>query len=76
MAVGTPVITSNVTSLPEVCSSSALLVNPHSVEEIARGLFHVMTDENLRGQMINDGFKQVRKFTWDETARKVLERLV
>lgn len=76
MAVGTPVLTSGVTSLPEVCGSAALLVNPHSSEEISRGLYHLMTDENLRGQMISDGFRQVSKFSWDVTARKVIDKFI
>jgi glycosyltransferase involved in cell wall biosynthesis len=75
MAVGTPVVTSSVTSLPEVCGNSALLVNPHSVEEITRGLYHVLSDERLRGQMISEGFRQVRKFSWEDTARRVINSL-
>lgn len=73
MASGTPVVTSNVSSLPEVAGNAALLVNPENVFEIARGIRDVLLDEQLRSQLIHRGYEQVRRFSWSTTARQVLE---
>jgi glycosyltransferase involved in cell wall biosynthesis len=73
MACGTPVVTSNVSSLPEVVGDAAVLVNPENVFDIARGIREVLTDEELRAELIRKGFEQIRKFSWEKTAREVLE---
>lgn len=73
MASGTPVVCSNVTSLPEVVGDAARVVNPENVFEIARGLKEVLLDERLRATLIQRGYERSRHFTWDETARRVLE---
>lgn len=73
MACGTPVVTSNVSSLPEVVEDAALLVNPENVFEIARGIREVLTNPQLRSELIQKGFRQIRKFSWEQTAREVLE---
>jgi glycosyltransferase involved in cell wall biosynthesis len=73
MACGTPVVTSNVSSLPEVVGDAALLVNPENVFEIARGIREVLTNPQLRSELIQKGFRQIRKFSWEQTAREVLE---
>jgi len=73
MASGTPVVTSNLSSLPEVVGDAALLVNPENVFEIARGIREVLTNEDLRNSLIEKGHAQARRFSWDETARQVLE---
>lgn len=73
MASGTPVVCSNATSLPEVVGDAALIVNPENVFEIARGIKEVLLDEPLRQTLIDRGYEQSRRFTWDETARRVLE---
>lgn len=72
MASGTPVITSNVSSLPEVVGEAAMIVNPENVFDIARGIKEVLLDDELRLRLIQAGVKQARKFNWDETARRVL----
>lgn len=69
MKCGVPVLTSNTTSLPEVAGDAAILVDPLSVDEIAKGLLKLLTDENLRGLMMRRGFEQERKFSWDQSAR-------
>ncbi|MBI1749199.1 MAG: glycosyltransferase family 4 protein [Acidobacteria bacterium] len=71
MAHGTPVLTSNVSSLPEVFDDAALLVNPENVFDIARGIRQILTDEDLRTQLIARGHAQVRKYSWQQTAEKV-----
>lgn len=72
MASGTPVITSNVSSLPEVVGEAAMIVNPENVFDIARGIREVLEDDSLRARMIAAGVEQARRFSWEEAARKVL----
>jgi glycosyltransferase involved in cell wall biosynthesis len=73
MACGTPVVTSNVSSLPEVAGNAAMLVNPENVFDIARGIREVLLDENLRSELIRRGHEQVRRFSWATAARQVLD---
>jgi glycosyltransferase involved in cell wall biosynthesis len=73
MGSGTPVVTSNVSSLPEVVGNAAMLVNPENVFEIARGIREVLLNERLRAELIGRGFERVRQFSWDNAARQVLE---
>jgi glycosyltransferase involved in cell wall biosynthesis len=73
MACGTPVVTSNVSSLPEVAGDAALMVDPYDVEEIAHAIQRVLDDETLRQTMIERGFAQARRFTWERSARQLLE---
>jgi glycosyltransferase involved in cell wall biosynthesis len=73
MACGTPVVASNVSSLPEVVGEAAVLVNPENVFEIARGIKEVLLDDELRGHLIRCGRERARRFSWDRTAREVLE---
>jgi glycosyltransferase involved in cell wall biosynthesis len=73
MASGTPVVTSNVSSLPEVVGNAAVLVNPENVFDIARGIRDVLLDERLRADLIQRGYQQVRRFSWATAARQVLD---
>ena len=73
MACGTPVVTSNTSSLPEVVGDSAVQVNPENVFEIARGIKEVLLDEELRATLTRCGREQARRFSWERTAREVLE---
>jgi glycosyltransferase involved in cell wall biosynthesis len=73
MACGTPVVTSNISSLPEVVDEAAVLVNPENVFDIARGISSVLLDEVLRAEMIRRGREQAARFSWERTARQVLE---
>ena len=73
MACGTPVITSNVSSLPEVVGDAAIIVNPENVFDIARGIREALLDDNLRQRCIVNGLRQVRRFSWQRTAQQVLE---
>jgi len=72
MTCGTPVLTSNVSSLPEVVGDAAVLVNPENVFEIARGLKDILLDEELRARLIAAGYEQVLRFSWERTARETL----
>jgi len=73
MATGTPVVASNVSSLPEVLGDAALLVNPENVFEIARAIQDVLLDEDLRADLIAKGKVQAARYSWDRTAREVLK---
>jgi glycosyltransferase involved in cell wall biosynthesis len=73
MAHGTPVVTSNVSSLPEVVGNAAVLVNPENVFEIMRALHRVLMDQCLRDRMKERGYKQATRFSWDASVRRVLD---
>lgn len=73
MAHGTPVVTSNGSSLPEVVGNAAVLVNPENVFEIMRALHRVLMDQALRDRMKERGYKQATKFSWDSSVRCVLD---
>ncbi len=72
MALGTPVVTSNTTSLPEVVEKAAVLVNPENVFEIMRAIHRVLLDQPLREKLKQRGYEQAGKFSWDTTARRLL----
>lgn len=65
MQCGVPVITSNISSMPEVVGEAGLLVNPESVEDIAEKMFCIYKEENLRKDLIEKGKRQAQRFTWD-----------
>jgi len=69
---GSAVLTSNVTSLPEVAGDAALLVDPTSVGAIADGLRQLLTDESLHRQLVEGGTERVKQFTWDACAQRVI----
>ena len=71
MAHGTPVLTSNVSSLPEVFSQAALLVNPENVFEIARGIRQILTEGVLREDLVRRGHELVERFSWERSAEQV-----
>jgi glycosyltransferase involved in cell wall biosynthesis len=68
MQAGIPVITSNVTSLPEVAGEAALLVNPFDPAEIKNAMNRIYTDEALRKQLVIKGNLQKQNFSWDKSA--------
>jgi glycosyltransferase involved in cell wall biosynthesis len=71
MAHGAPVLTSSVSSLPEVFSQAALLVNPENVFEIARGIRQILTEDVLRETLVRRGYELVRKYSWERSAEQV-----
>ncbi len=73
MAAGTPVVTSNVSALPEVVGDAAVIVNPENVFDIERGLRDALLDEELRNELIEKSRAQLRRFNWRKTAREVIE---
>ena len=72
MAHGTPVLTSNTSSIPEVVGNAAVLVNPENLFEIMRALQHVLLDQPLREKLRQAGYEQVKKFSWDRSAAEIL----
>jgi glycosyltransferase involved in cell wall biosynthesis len=75
MACGAPVLTSNVSSLPEVAGPAALLVDPHDTAQIAAGLSQLAADSTLRCRLIEQGFRQIQQFSWAKAAEQVLKVL-
>src|SRR5271167_3714609 len=73
MAHGTPVVTSNTSSLPEVVGNAAVLVNPENVFEIMRALHRVLMDKPLRDRMKERGYQQAAKFSWEKSVRRMLD---
>jgi glycosyltransferase involved in cell wall biosynthesis len=72
MACGCPVITSNVSSLPEVVGDAALLVDPYNVEALAQAMFTVLEDDELKKEMSKKGIAQAQKFSWDKAGAELL----
>ena len=73
MACGTPVITSNVSSMPEIAGEAAYLIDPQSADSIARGISTLAHDEARRKQLRERGLRRAGEFSWEETARKTLQ---
>ena len=73
MACGTPVLTSAVSSLPEICGDAALLVDPTSVVEIADGISRLASDDALCADLRGRGLARVQEYTWERTARGLLD---
>jgi glycosyltransferase involved in cell wall biosynthesis len=73
MASGTPVVTSNISSLPEAVGDAAVLVNPENVFDIARGIREVLLNKDLRACLVVKGKEQAARFSWERTAREVID---
>lgn len=73
MACGTPVITSNVSSMPEVGGKAALYVDPNDVAEIKTCLNEVMTDPKTHQHLTAEGLKRAKEFNWEKCAEQTIE---
>jgi len=73
MAHGTPVVTSNASSLPEVVGNAAVMVNPENVFDIMRAMQKTLTDQALRDKLKARGYEQVRQFSWEESVRRLVD---
>jgi len=69
-ACGCPVITSNNTACPEVAGKSALLINPHDTEEISDAMEQLLNNSNLRANLTNCGYENIKRFSWDKCAEE------
>jgi len=72
MACGTPVITSNVSSLPEAVGDAAITINPYNLDELYRAMEMVLNNNQLKNILIVRGFEQIKKFSWQKCARESL----
>ncbi|MCS6889901.1 MAG: glycosyltransferase family 4 protein, partial [Chloroflexus sp.] len=72
MACGTPVITSNTSSLPEVVGDAGLMVSPSDTAALAEAIRRLLTDAELRAELRQRGLARARRFSWAETAAKTL----
>lgn len=72
MACGTPVVTSNVSSLPEVVGDAALTVDPYDVAALAAAIERALTDEPLRAELRARGLARAAQFTWERAARETM----
>lgn len=73
MACGLPVITSNVSSLPEVAGEAAVLVDPLNVEAIVQAIFKIKQDSSYRDQLIEKGLVRAKSFSWIKAAEQVAQ---
>jgi glycosyltransferase involved in cell wall biosynthesis len=73
MACGVPVVTSNISSLPEITGDAALLVDPLDQTSIEAALLKINEDEALRARLREQGIAQAKRFTWHEAAEKTLQ---
>jgi glycosyltransferase involved in cell wall biosynthesis len=73
MASGTPVVTSNVSSLPEVAGDAAVLVDPYDAMDIKDGIKRVLTDPALAAEMRRKGLLRAREFSWERSVARTLE---
>lgn len=76
MQSGVPVITSNVSSMPEVVEDAGLLVNPFSEEEIANAMILLAADENLRSELALKSIQQATKFSWEKSAQLLMDAII
>ncbi|MFQ5768973.1 MAG: glycosyltransferase family 4 protein [bacterium] len=73
MSYGTPVIGSNVTSIPEVIGGAGLLVEPHNPEDIATKIHQIMTDNDLYQKLSNAGLARAKQFSWSTVAQSTFD---
>lgn len=73
---GSPVLTSNITSMPEVAGEAAYMVDPYDTKEIAEGMVKLATDKSLIRELQLKGFERANIFSWERTAKIILEQLV
>jgi glycosyltransferase involved in cell wall biosynthesis len=72
MACGTPVVTSNVSSLPEVAGDAAICIDPHELDVLTDAIGGLLTDARLRASLIERGYARAAAFTWDAAAEQLL----
>lgn len=75
MACGAPVLTSNVTSLPEVVGNAGVMVDPYDVDAIADGLLRLVEDSTLRAELSHKGLERAKQFSWEKTAERTWQVL-
>lgn len=72
MACGTPVITSNISSFPEVVGDAGIMINPFNIPELTQAMLEILTEENLRENLIKKGLARAKMFSWEKAAKETL----
>ncbi len=70
---GLPVLTSNVSSLPEVAGKGALYVDPYDIQNIAEGMYKIFINEDLRKELMREGYENIKRFSWEKAAGELTE---
>lgn len=73
MARGIPVASSNIAGLTEILGEAAVFFDPYSIDEMARKMAQILLNDGLRKKMINKGFEQIKKYSWEKMAKETLE---
>ena len=73
MACGTPVITSNTSSLPEVVDDAGIMIDPTDVNSMTQNMYEILTNRGLQTDLIKKGLKRAQTFTWDNAADETIE---
>ena len=74
-ACGTPVVCSNAASLPEVCANSVLYFDPFDATDMERKISKLINDRNLRQNLITNGFQNIKRFSWEKSAQKIIRSI-
>ncbi len=72
MSLGVPVVTSQVSAIPEIVGDAALLINPYNLDDLAFALSEILENDTLRTQFITRGLERVKRFTWEHAAEQTL----
>ena len=75
MKFGIPVITSNRSSLPEIAGDAAIICDPDNIDEICSAYKKILEDSNIRTKLINKGYSNLKRFSWEKTASQTIEIL-
>jgi glycosyltransferase involved in cell wall biosynthesis len=73
MACGTPVVTSNNTSLPEVVDDAGIMIDPYDVDSLTHNMYEILTNQGLEKDLMDKGIKRARIFNWDNSAKETQE---
>jgi len=71
--MGCPVITSNISSMPEVAGQGAVLVEPRDIEEMSQRMYQLIEDNDFKERLINQGYQNVKRFSWQKCAQETLK---
>ena len=73
MACGTPVITSDTSSLPEVVGDAGIMIDPHDVDLMAEKIYEVLNNGTLKERLVKKGIKRAKLFNWNKSAEQTLK---
>jgi len=71
-----PVITSNISSMPEVAGDGAILIDPNNVEQITEAMYKIINDNDFRKRLIQEGYQNTKRFSWEKCAQETSEILL